>query len=236
MSGNPQYHMEVEASTADSTVWIVLARHITEKVDFAHNKHFITLLIYSGGEKVYYPSEKKLQDGIRINSPFYLTKLKVPKSSSSRKYTLVVSEFEKRGDMHFTMTVYANLAFKLNPIDDDAPFSYKRIEGEWRKETAGGCPNYPDSYHTNPVHTISVECPTTIVAEIRGPKKYSVNLCIETFDKKKVSNSGSYRPGYAMAKMFLAPGKYIIRCSTFYPGEVGPYYLDIKSDNKQIKF
>ena len=46
MSGNPQYHMEVEASTADSTVWIVLARHITEKADFAHNKHFITLLIY----------------------------------------------------------------------------------------------------------------------------------------------------------------------------------------------
>jgi len=45
MSGNPQYLLEVNAPT-DSFIWIVLARHITQKADFANNQHFITLIVY----------------------------------------------------------------------------------------------------------------------------------------------------------------------------------------------
>lgn len=45
MGGNPQYALDVNAST-DSTIWIVLSRHITEKKDFANNRDFITLLVY----------------------------------------------------------------------------------------------------------------------------------------------------------------------------------------------
>jgi len=45
MGGNPQYLLDVN-STTDSTMWIVLSRHITEKADFANNRDFITLLVY----------------------------------------------------------------------------------------------------------------------------------------------------------------------------------------------
>ena len=45
MGGNPQYSLDVNA-IQDSTIWIVLNRHITEKQDFANNKDFITLLVY----------------------------------------------------------------------------------------------------------------------------------------------------------------------------------------------
>jgi len=76
-------------------------------------------------------------DGIRINSPFYLAKLNVPKSAATKRYTLVVSEYEKTHDITFSLTVHANLQFKLNPLDADLTIK-KRIKGEWKAGNAGG--------------------------------------------------------------------------------------------------
>ena len=45
VGSNPQYVLDVDAST-DTTLWIVLSRHITQKSDFANNKDFITLMVY----------------------------------------------------------------------------------------------------------------------------------------------------------------------------------------------
>lgn len=123
-------------------------------------------------------------DGIRINSPFYLAKLKVPKSSSPRKYTLVVSEFEKKSDIQFTLTVYGNLKLKLEQLGDDLRFVQKRIKGEWKNGNAGGSQNNKETYYTNPTYTLTIDQQTTLVAEIRGPKKYSVNVRIEDMDQK----------------------------------------------------
>ena len=45
VGSNPQYVLDVDASV-DTTLWIVLSRHITQKSDFANNKDFITLMVY----------------------------------------------------------------------------------------------------------------------------------------------------------------------------------------------
>ena len=135
-------------------------------------------LFRTNGEKVFYPSEKKVLDGIRINSPFYLAKLNVPKSVDPKKYTLVVSEYEKTHDITFTLTVHSNLQFKLAPLDADLTFK-KHIKGEWTSKTAGGCLNYKETYCNNPIHTIQVVNNSKMVFEIRAPKQYSVNLSIE---------------------------------------------------------
>lgn len=56
LSDNPQYRLELKNSTNQSAaVWILLTRHITDKADFANNKEFITVFIYKGGSRVYYP-------------------------------------------------------------------------------------------------------------------------------------------------------------------------------------
>ena len=55
------------------------------------------------GERIYLPSKNKVLDGIRINSPFYLAKLKIPKTDQVERYTLVVSEYEKTHDITFTI-------------------------------------------------------------------------------------------------------------------------------------
>lgn len=51
---NPQYKLVAEKN---SSIWIVLTRHITDKDDFAQNRIYIALIVYKGGKKVYLPCE-----------------------------------------------------------------------------------------------------------------------------------------------------------------------------------
>ena len=141
-------------------------------------------------------------DGIRINSPFYLAKLKIPKTDQVERYTLVVSEYEKTHDITFTIEgkfknffipfeswfridetlgseseqVFANIQFHLEYLKK-LPVS-KRITGEWTRDTAGGCANYRDTTNKNPIHLIQIDRPTEYIAELRAPKEYSGNFQI----------------------------------------------------------
>ena len=54
MGDNPQYSLVVK--NGDSSVWILLTRHIMDRNDFAHNHEYIALIVYkNNGEKVYIP-------------------------------------------------------------------------------------------------------------------------------------------------------------------------------------
>lgn len=87
LANNPQYKLEVNCPQGGAAVWVLLTRHITDKVertegeviatmpysrdsveimnslsfskdDFAQNREFITLVVYkSDGKKVYYPGK-----------------------------------------------------------------------------------------------------------------------------------------------------------------------------------
>lgn len=54
-------------------------------------------------------------DGVRINSPHYLCKIKLS-DTSARKYTLVLSQYEKMHTIFYTLRAYATFPFKLEPI------------------------------------------------------------------------------------------------------------------------
>lgn len=51
-------------------------------------------------------------DGIRINSPHYLTKIKLT-SPGTHTFTLVVSQYEKQNTIHYTIRV-RTVGFKCN--------------------------------------------------------------------------------------------------------------------------
>ncbi|CAF89390.1 unnamed protein product, partial [Tetraodon nigroviridis] len=128
LANNPQYKLEVQCPTGGAAVWVLLTRHITDKVsqdltldprgdkdDFAQNREFITLVVYkTDGKKVYYPADPPPYiDGIRINSPHYLTKIRLT-GAGTHTFTLVVSQYEKQNTINYTLRVRTDVCSVQN--------------------------------------------------------------------------------------------------------------------------
>ena len=60
-------------------------------------------------------------DGIKINSPHYLSKMV---ESGSQVFTLVISQYEKLNTIHYTLRVYAQCEFNLTKIID--PYKHEK--------------------------------------------------------------------------------------------------------------
>lgn len=54
-------------------------------------------------------------DGVRINSPHYLCKIKLDPQSDTR-YTLVISQYEKTHTIYYTLRAYGSCEFSLKKI------------------------------------------------------------------------------------------------------------------------
>ena len=61
------------------------------------------------------------KDGIKINSPHYLCKMV---ETGSQVYTLVVSQYEKKNTIHYTLRVYSQCPFNLTKIVD--PYKHEK--------------------------------------------------------------------------------------------------------------
>ena len=240
LGNNPQYRLEVR-NKKSAVVWVLLTRHITEKDDFAENKEFITLLVYkTEGKKVYYTySPPPFMDGVRINSPHYLSKINV--KEGGERFTLVVSQYEKHKNIRYTLRVYSIADFKFQKIADIYQ-SKKKLTGEWNKTNAGGCANNRDTYGTNPIYQVHLPGAEKgqFLMELRAPREYSVGMdivCVETNSDEAFSKktTGAYRSGYTMIELTLPPGVYNIVPSTFSPQQLGPFILLIASNLSTFK-
>ncbi|XP_056141890.1 calpain-7 isoform X2 [Lampris incognitus] len=238
LANNPQYRLEVQCPAGGAAVWVLLTRHITDKDDFAQNREFITLVVYkTEGKKVYYPADPPPYiDGIRINSPHYLTKMKLT-SAGTHTFTLVVSQYEKQNTINYTLRVYSGCKFSFSKIP--TPFTHtKRINGQWKGLSAGGCSNYKDSYKRNPTYQFNLERPGPLLIELRGSRQYSVGFEMVTVSTvgepgpaglhKK--SSGDYRCGFCYLELDHVPaGIYNVTPTTFLPKQEGHFFLDFGS-------
>lgn len=238
LANNPQFKLEVQCPQGGAAVWVLLTRHITDKDDFASNREFITLVVYkTDGKKVYYPSDPPPYiDGIRINSPHYLTKIKLT-TAGTHTFSLVVSQYEKQNTIHYTLRVYSGCKFNFSKIP--TPYThYKRSNGQWKGHSAGGCGNYKETYKHNPIYQFQLEKPGPLLIELRGSRQYSVGFEVITvstvgepgpsgFQKK---SSGDYRCGFCYMEVdFVPAGVYNIIPTTFLPNQEGPFFLDFNS-------
>jgi calpain-7 len=200
---NPQYKLEIDSKSA-AAVWILLTRHITELEDFRENREYITVLVYdTDGKRVFYPYEPApIIDGVRINSPHYLCKIVVP-TATLKRYTLVVSQYAKTQTIHYSLRAYASCPFQMQEIQEIGKFQ-KKVTGEWKGITAGGCLNNPETYQNNPCYQIALKSTSNnncFVIELRGPKQYHVGfdiMCSNVSDPKapgffNKKSSGPYR-------------------------------------------
>lgn len=238
LANNPQYKLEVQCPQGGAAVWVLLTRHITDKDDFAQNREFITLVVYkTNGKKVYYPAEPPPYiDGIRINSPHYLTKIKLT-SPGTHTFTLVVSQYEKQNTINYTLRVYSVCKFNFSKIP--TPFIHtKRINGQWKGASAGGCGNYRDTFKNNPIYQFNMEKAGPLLIELRGSRQYSVGFEVVTVSTAGDSGSsgsqkrgsGDYRCGFCYMEVENLPaGIYNVIPTTFLPKQEGPFFLDFSS-------
>ncbi|XP_026826623.1 calpain-7 isoform X2 [Ooceraea biroi] len=243
---NPQFALEIQ-SKGSGAVWILLTRHITDIADFRQNQEYITVLIYrNDGKRVYYPHDPPPYiDGVRINSPHYLCKIKLGEQSDT-KYTLVISQYEKTNTIYYTLRAYGTCPFILRKI----PQLYKyeeEITGQWKGVTAGGCGNHP-TYVNNPRYQMILESANTnnyLLIILKGPKQYQIGFDITTVVLNdtnaptafKTKNSGPFRSGFVYLELENVPaGTYHIIPSTYTPNQEGPFFLICKSSfNLQIQ-
>ncbi|XP_035307190.1 calpain-7 isoform X2 [Cricetulus griseus] len=238
LANNPQYKLEVQCPQGGAAVWVLLSRHITDKDDFANNREFITMVVYkTDGKKVYYPADPPPYiDGIRINSPHYLTKIKLT-TPGTHTFTLVVSQYEKQNTIHYTVRVYSACSFTFSKIPSPYTLS-KRINGKWSGQSAGGCGNFQETHKNNPIYQFHVDKTGPLLIELRGPRQYSVGFEVvavsiigdsgpHCFQRK---SSGDYRCGFCYLELENIPaGIFNIIPSTFLPKQEGPFFLDFNS-------
>jgi len=209
---------------------------ITDIQDFRNNKEYITLLIYkNNGKRVHYPFEPPPYiDGVRINSPHYLTKIVLPKGESTRRFTLVVSQFEKSTTIYFTVRAYSNQPFTLQKVKN--PFRNKKeMTGQWKGRTAGGCANNKETWPDNPRYKLVVDSPSQIQIELKGPRDYQIGfdlLCISAADTAsphyfKKKSSGIYRPGFVICNWEVVAGTYDLMPSTYRAGQESSFFLNV---------
>ncbi|XP_059584783.1 calpain-7 isoform X4 [Alligator mississippiensis] len=137
----------------------------------------------------------------------------------------------------FTIQVYSVCKFTFSKIPTPYTTS-KRVNGQWKGHSAGGCGNFRDSYKNNPIYQFQLEKTGPLLIELRGPRQYSVGFELITvstvgdpgpssFQKK---NSGDYRCGFCYLEVEnVPPGVYNIIPSTFLPQQEGPFFLDFNS-------
>uniref|UniRef100_A0A665THD3 Calpain catalytic domain-containing protein n=1 Tax=Echeneis naucrates TaxID=173247 RepID=A0A665THD3_ECHNA len=211
LANNPQYKLEVQCPAGGAAVWVLLTRHITDKV--------------GGALSPWFPLH-----------PHYLTKIRLT-SAGTHTFTLVVSQYEKQNTINYTLRVHSGCKFTFSKIP--YPFTHtKRINGQWKGLTAGGCGNYKDSYKQNPIYQINLERPGPLLIELRGSRQYSVGFEMVTvstvgdpgaaaFQKK---SSGDYRCGFCYMEAEHVPaGIYNVIPTTFLPKQEGPFFLDFAS-------
>ncbi|XP_064410988.1 calpain-7 isoform X2 [Latimeria chalumnae] len=145
--------------------------------------------------------------------------------------------FTRMTEKRFTIQVYSVCKFNFSKIP--SPYTQsKRINGQWKGQSAGGCGNYRDSYKNNPVYQFQLEKTGPLLIELRGPRQYSVGFEVVTvspvgepgpsdFQKK---GSGDYRCGFCYLELENTPaGVYNVIPTTFLPQQEGPFFLDFNS-------
>ncbi|VBB31938.1 unnamed protein product [Acanthocheilonema viteae] len=221
IADNPQYTLEIN-SNGSTAVWILLTRHITDKVRFSDFRS----------------DPKPIMDAVRLNSPHYLCQMIISECGYQR-YTLVVAQYEKMKTIYYTLRVYSTAEFCLRKMK--VPYVSKKKEtGEWKGKTAGGCGNGQsrETYMNNPIYQVSLDDGSDdndVLIELKGPKQYNIGFEIKQFSSSRNKpferrSSGSFRPGYTVLALEAVPaGVYNIQPMTFQQGEEGPFFLTVEA-------
>ena len=100
------------------------------------------------GERLYYPNDSPTVKGIYNNDPHTLIRFDTM-ASDDEKYTLVLSQINKKRDTYFTISVFSSCCpFRFNPTPG-IPAHKIELSGAWTQLTCGGTSRH-NSFYRNP--------------------------------------------------------------------------------------
>eukprot|EP01006_Ploeotia_vitrea_P036213 TRINITY_DN65989_c5_g16_i1.p1 TRINITY_DN65989_c5_g16~~TRINITY_DN65989_c5_g16_i1.p1 ORF type:complete len:1053 (+),score=533.21 TRINITY_DN65989_c5_g16_i1:160-3318(+) len=187
----PQYGVTVRSGANVASLWILLSKHVTQKTET--DEQFITLHVYQSDTPglVYY-AEPCLFAGTYINNPHYLARVDVPATDNSDRdaytYKIVVSQYEKKEDLFFTLQVYSTAPTTIRRLVDPYSAYSAKLAGEWDASNAGGSTNMPVAFIKNPQFLVSCRDTTNLLFKILAPKEFSVNIMV--FARYAYNDSG----------------------------------------------
>jgi hypothetical protein len=197
-----------------------------------------------GGRRTVYPNDDCVQRGIYTTNPHVLLRHEV--TTDSWDLNLVMSQYKKKNDITFSVSVFSTETFALSECAPVLP-SKVVLNGAWTEQTAGGSCGRGAEFYTNPQYSLNVHSGGALLELLlKTNKELAVNVTVvnheggkrvESIGKEnEVLTSGSYRSGVAFtsnvskSKLRLLPGSYTIVVSTYNSGEIGPYLLEVRSD------
>uniref|UniRef100_A0A0K2TNJ9 Calpain catalytic domain-containing protein n=1 Tax=Lepeophtheirus salmonis TaxID=72036 RepID=A0A0K2TNJ9_LEPSM len=235
-SNNPQYLLELTAP-GPGALWILLSRHITDIEDFKNNKEYIALMVYKNkGKRIYYPVDPPpFLDAVKINTPLYLVQT-VIKDDTDRKFTLVVSQFEKSTTINYSLRVFSTLPFTLRKLEQAYKYKKEITNGQWKGSTAGGSSTFGDEYKGNPRYQLKIDTDSEVLVELKGPRQFFIGFDIMSVVVANTSSpkffnlkqSGPFRPAFAVLALDLLAGTYDIIPCTFKPKQESPFFLTVQ--------
>ncbi|KAL8874216.1 MAG: hypothetical protein Q9174_000408 [Haloplaca sp. 1 TL-2023] len=240
---HPQYRVQ---SDAGGTLWLVLSRHFQsshpsdscvvgnlETIN-AEDAGFISLYVFENGGGKVFLADGSLIRGPYVDSPNTLIKVE---SKKGVPYTVVVSEQELlRMEHTFTLSV-----FSLGPLSisqaSDRYRNHMVLEGAWTPATAGGNASSP-AYCENPQFSVNLSGSSDVSMLLEAQSgDFPVHVKLLWANGNPVRNvtcrdivgdSGEYRKGHAYAEVAgVAAGRYTIICSTFEPGQLCEFTLQV---------
>ena len=197
---NPQYLLKIDKSktSSSSSVWLLLSRHVTSSRDELGEStgttnddssksggDYLTLHVYKSDPgnfksnparcRIIYPGEDCFVRGLYSNNPHNLVRFDV-ETSDPGTYALVLSQYEKKRDVRYSLTVLSTAPFSLQPTPVVPPV-VARMEGTWGGETAGGRLGLATFLH-NPQFVVVVAKPCAVYVEMMAPKEYYVGFSL----------------------------------------------------------
>ena len=226
---NPQYVLTV-SSQANIAIAVETSKDIAIQV----------AMVWSRGKRV----SQVTQGDIVTSSGTYNYSLAMAEARAVKpgKYTLVVSTFDRGLLGDFEVRVQSDVPVQVAPIPaEGAGMFHQRIRGAWEGQSAQGGPKHPD-YFSNPSYTLKVDQNSTFILRLVVTDASSTQLrprinvaLFSRASKREVVSSGLYSDpvcGVVIEETRLEPGEYLVVVSTYEPGVLATFTLDMYSDKR----
>ncbi|KAJ1978562.1 cysteine protease [Dimargaris verticillata] len=244
LGANPQYSLRIDHTTGRASdtapVWLLLSKHITRKEE---NRDYISMYVYdrpNATSRVHSPEDPLVATDF-INSPHVLVRFNAPPGVSY--VSLVLLQYEKVRDLHFTLRAHSMAPLTLAPIPQ-LPHR-QQLAGEWDDQTCGGSAVHA-SFGDNPQYKLTIPAgasndqglPVTGMAMLEAGTDKQVNLVVvrgglrvaSLSYRNTVSDSGPYSESTCFCPLSadLSPGEYTVIASTHQPGQRGAFKLSVE--------